>query len=152
MDWFSRFVLAWELDQTLAVGFVLSAMTKALSVYTPEICNSDQGSQFTGLEFTGLLKEHHVQISMDGKGRAIDNIFTERLWRSVKYEEVYLKDYVSPREARHSLGAYFEFYNFERPHQSLEYQSPASILGADHTTFSKEKILLTSPLFVSKFP
>lgn len=152
IDWFSRFVLSWELDQTLAVGFVLSAMKKALAYYTPEICNSDQGSQFTGVEFTGLLKEHQVQISMDGKGRAIDNIFTERLWRSLKYEEVYLKDYASPREARQSIGAYFEFYNYERPHQSLEYQSPASIFGVDYTTFSKEKILLTSPLFVSNFP
>jgi len=103
IDWFSRFVLAWELDQTLAVGFVLSAMERALSAYQPQICNSDQGSQFTGIEFIGLLKEHTVQISMDGKGRAIDNIFTERFWRSIKYEEVYLKDYASPREARNSI-------------------------------------------------
>jgi len=133
IDWFSRFVLAWELDQTLAVGFVLSAMERALSAYQPQICNSDQGSQFTGIEFIGLLKEHTVQISMDGKGRAIDNIFTERFWRSIKYEEVYLKDYASPREARNSIRQYIDFYNYERPHQSLDYQTPATVFATGDT-------------------
>jgi len=152
LDWYSRFVVAWSLDQTLAVGFVLAAMQQALAWHTPEICNSDQGSHFTSNDFTGLLKDQHVQISMDGKGRAIDNIFTERLWRSIKYEEVYLKDYESPREARQSLGNYINFYNYTRPHQSLEYQTPASLFLADTPTFLQEKILLTSPDFVSKFP
>lgn len=151
LDWYSRFVVAWGLDQTLVVGFVISTMQQALALYTPEICNSDQGSQFTGTDFTDLLQQHHVQISMDGKGRAIDNIFTERLWRTVKYEEVYLNDYGSPREARQALGAYFQFYNFERIHQSLDYQTPVSVFSAGKTIFEKEKILLNSPSFLSKF-
>lgn len=151
IDWYSRFVIAWELDQTLAVGFIISAMKRALALYTPEICNSDQGSQFTGVDYIDLLLAHQVKISMDGKGRAIDNIFTERLWRTVKYEEVYLKDYGSPREARQSLADYFYFYNYERIHQSLEYQTPASIFLAGNTNFAKEKILLNPPVLVSKF-
>jgi len=152
LDWYSRFVVAWSLDQTLAVGFVIAAMEQALAWHTPEICNSDQGSHFTSNDFTGVLKRHNVQISMDGKGRAIDNIFTERLWRTIKYEEVYLKDYDSPREARQSLGRYIDFYNYERPHQSLDYQTPASLFLAGETPFSQEKILLSLPSFLSKFP
>ena len=127
LDWFSRFVVSWALDLTLEIGFVLEAMRTALATATPTLCNSDQGSHFTSPHYTGLLLDAQVQISMDGKGRALDNIFTERLWRTVKYEEVYLKDYASPREARSGLSAYLDFYNHRRLHQALDYQTPASI-------------------------
>ncbi len=130
LDWYSRFVVSWALDLTLAIGFVLSAMQSALATATPSICNSDQGSHFTSPFYTDLLHVAHVQISMDGKGRALDNIFTERLWRTVKYEEVYLKDYASPREARSSIGEYLSFYNTRRLHQALDYQTPAAIYFA----------------------
>ena len=125
LDWFSRFVVAWELDQSLELPFVLLAVDRALQQATPTIWNSDQGCHFTSLQYIHRLSAANVQISMDGRGRAVDNIFTERLWRSVKYEEVYLNDYASPREAREGLTAYFHFYNFERPHQALDYQTPA---------------------------
>ena len=127
LDWYSGFVVSWTLDLTLEMGFVLEAMRLALSSATPTICNSDQGSHFTSPHYTALLSQAQVQISMDGKGRALDNIFTERLWRTVKYEEVYLKDYASPRDARSSLTAYLDFYNHRRLHQALDYQTPASI-------------------------
>lgn len=127
LDWFSRYVISWELDQTLELPFVLSAVQRALAQATPEIWNSDQGSHFTSLQYTDLLQAAHVQISMDGRGRALDNIFVERLWRSVKYEEVYLHDYATPREARQGLTHYFEFYDHERPHQSLDYRTPADV-------------------------
>ena len=127
LDWYSRFVVAWALDISLEIGFVLAAMNSALELGQPQICNSDQGSHFTSPKYTNLLLEAEVQISMDGKGRALDNIFTERLWRSVKYEEVYLKDYASPKEARQGLSDYLDFYNYRRLHQALDYQTPASI-------------------------
>src|SRR5689334_22696485 len=127
LDWYSRYVISWELDQTMQVGFVLEAMQRALQQAQPIICNSDQGSQFTSTPYIDLLKKHDVQISMDGRGRALDNIFTERLWRTIKYEEVYLKDYSSPREARQSLAQYLQFYNERRLHQSLEYRTPAEL-------------------------
>ena len=127
LDWFSRYVISWELDQTLELPFVLSAVQRALAHATPEIWNSDQGSHFTSPQYTELLHTAHVQISMDGRGRALDNIFVERLWRSVKYEEVYLHDYGTPREARQGLTRYFEFYDHERPHQALDYRTPADV-------------------------
>ena len=127
LDWFSRFVIAWELDQTLELSFVLTAVDRALSQATPAFWNSDQGSHFTSPQYLDRLLFADIKISMDGRGRAVDNIFTERLWRSVKYEEVYLNDYTSPREARCGLDRYFHFYNFERPHQSLGYQTPAQV-------------------------
>lgn len=127
LDWFSRFVVSWELDQTLELAFVLKAVDCALAVARPQIWNSDQGSHFTSPKYTQKLLEAQVQISMDGRGRAMDNVFTERLWRSVKYEEVYLKDYTSPREARQGIGQYLTFYNYERPHQSLDYRTPAEV-------------------------
>jgi putative transposase len=127
LDWYSRYVVSWELDQTMQIGFVLEAMQRALGHSKPQICNSDQGSQFTSQQYTQLLLAHEVRISMDGKGRALDNIFTERLWRTVKYEEVYLKEYHSPREAREGLNAYLRFYNEERIHQALAYQTPAEV-------------------------
>lgn len=130
LDWYSRYVVSWELDLTLEIGFVLSAMQSALATATPTICNSDQGRHFTSPHYTDLLTAATVQISMDGKGRALDNIFTERLWRTVKYEEVYLKDYASPREARTGIGEYLSFYNTRRLHQALDYQTPETVYFA----------------------
>ena len=127
IDWHSRYVVAWELDQTLETPFVLSAVRKALLQARPDILNSDQGSQFTSPQYINLLQEAGVQISMDGKGRAIDNIFTERFWRTIKYEEVYLHEYESPREARQGIGQYIDYYNNRRPHQALDYRTPAEM-------------------------
>jgi putative transposase len=127
LDWYSRYVVSWELDQTLEMSFVLTAMQRALTQAVPEICNSDQGSHFTSPQYRNLLFEANVLISMDGKGRALDNIFTERLWRTVKYEEVYVQDYLSPREARQQLTNYLEFYNHQRLHQALSYRTPAEV-------------------------
>jgi putative transposase len=127
IDWFSRYVVSWELDQTLEMPFVVSAVERALAQTTPVIWNSDQGSHFTSPQYTQLLLAAGAQISMDGKGRASDNVFTERLWRTVKYEEVYLNDYAHPKAARRSLTSYFGFYNHLRRHQALAYHTPASI-------------------------
>jgi len=127
MDWYSRYVLSWALSVTLDGWFCIEALRQALAVARPQIFNTDQGSQFTGEGFTAILQEAGVAISMDGRGRAFDNIFVERLWRSVKYEEVYLKDYGVVDEARRGLGDYFALYNRERPHQSLGYRTPAEV-------------------------
>jgi putative transposase len=127
MDWYSRYVVAWELSNSLDTGFCLSALDWALKAARPEIFNSDQGSQFTSDAFTRRLKDHGIQISMDGRGRALDNVFVERLWRTVKYEEVYLKDYLTVSEAVSNLKAYFRFYNRERSHQALGYQTPEAV-------------------------
>ena len=133
MDWYSRYVLSWRLSNTLDADFCVDALEEALSRGRPQIFNSDQGSQFTSDAFTGTLLEHGIQISMDGKGRYMDNIFVERLWRSVKYEEVYLKAYEGVAEAKAGLGTYLDFYNDERPHQSLEYQTPCQVFEAPNT-------------------
>lgn len=133
LDWFSRFVISWELDQTLELPFVLTAVDKALERAKPVIWNSDQGSHFTSPHYLERLEQAGVQISMDGRGRALDNIFTERLWRSVKYEEVYLNEYLTPRQAREGLSRYFSFYNDERPHQSLNYLTPAQVYYSQMT-------------------
>jgi len=127
IDWFSRYVLSYAFSTTLDTNFCLKALRDALKVATPEIFNTDQGSQFTSDAFTGILKKAGIAISMDGRGRALDNVFVERLWRSVKYERVYLHDYETVREAEQDIAAYFEFYNKERPHQSLDYQTPAEV-------------------------
>ena len=127
IDWFSRYVLSWEVSITLDTSFCLQALERALRIATPEIFNTDQGVQFTSTEFTNRLKTAETRISWDGRGRALDNIFVERLWRSVKYEEVYIKDYQSVAEAVSNLRAYFTFYNQERLHQSLDYQTPAHV-------------------------
>ena len=127
MDLFSRYVLSWEISTTLETGFCLSALDHALAVGKPEIFNSDQGVQFTSDAYAGRLQSAGIRISRDGKGRAFDNIFVERLWRSVKYEEVYLKDYTTVPEAVRELNAYFRFYNTERLHQSLGYIPPSNI-------------------------
>ena len=133
MDWYSRFVISWALDQTLAVSFVLEAVDEALAQARPIMWNSDQGSQFTSPQYIQRLEDHQVQISMDGRGRALDNVFVERLWRSVKYEEVYLQEYETPRMARQGLSCYFNFYNFERSHQSLDYRTPADLYFGDQS-------------------
>ena len=131
MDWYTRYVVAWRLSNTLDADFCVEALEEALGKETPEVFNTDQGSQFTGEAFTGLLKSHGVRISMDGKGRYADNIFIERLWRTVKYEEVYLKAYSGGREAKAGLDAYFHFYNYQRPHQALDYRTPAEVSYGD---------------------
>jgi len=125
LDWYSRYVLAWRLSNSLDEDFCLEALEEALGQARPEIFNSDQGVQFTSREFTGLLESAAVAISMDGRGRALDNVFVERLWRSVKYEEVYLHDYATGAECHAGLSAYLRFYCEERPHQSLDYRTPA---------------------------
>jgi len=127
MDWYSRFVLSWALSNTMDVCFCLDALDDALRQGRPAIFNSDQGAQFTSNDFTGRLRDVGVQISMDGRGRALDNVWIERLWRSVKYEEVYLRDYQTVDDARQGLSRYLAFYNHERPHQSLDYRTPAHV-------------------------
>lgn len=127
MDWFSRFVLSYEVSTTLDHQFCVSALNAALAHGKADIHNTDQGSQFTCEAFVAAVKAAGMEVSMDGKGRALDNVFVERLWRTVKYEDVYLKDYGTPREAADGLGEYFEFYNYERPHRALGGRSPASV-------------------------
>jgi putative transposase len=127
MDWHSRYVLSWRLSNTMDADFCTEALEEALSKGQPEIFNTDQGSQFTSNEFTGLLLANQIQISMDGRGRCMDNIFVERLWRSLKYEEVYLKSYETVQEAREGIGHWIHFYNNERLHQALGYHTPSAI-------------------------
>jgi putative transposase len=127
MDWHSRYVLAWRLSGTMSVEFCVEALEEALGLATPDIFNTDQGSQFTSAAFTGALLAHEIKISMDGRGSYHDNIFTERLWRSVKYEEVYLKEYAGFKEAEAGIGAYIESYNTWRPHEALGYRTPADV-------------------------
>ena len=127
MDWFSRYVVAWDISITLDAGFCIETLKRALQFSQPEIMNTDQGVQFTSAAYIGTLEEKAIQISMDGRGRAFDNIFVERLWRSVKYEEVYLHQYVTVSEARRNLEQYFQFYNTERLHESLGYRTPYEV-------------------------
>jgi putative transposase len=127
IDWYSRYVLSWRLSNTLEGRFCLEALEEALSMGRPEIFNTDLGSQFTAQEYTGRLEEAGIAVSRDGRGRALDNVFVERLWRSVKYEEIYIKDYEHVKELESSLRAYFWFYDEERPHQSLDYRTPAEV-------------------------
>ena len=127
IDWYSRYVLAWALSNMQETLFCLDALHQALELNTPEIFNTDQGAQFTSQAFTQTLLDRGIQISMDGRGRALDTIFVERLWRTVKYENIYLNDYQSVPELRLGLQQYFEFYNHQRLHQSLDYQTPAEV-------------------------
>ena len=127
MDWYSRYVLSWQLSNTLDTAFCLEALEQALQVNTPGIFNTDQGVQFTSEAFTGALLEKDIRISMDGRGRALDNIFVERLWRTVKYENIYLNEYPTVVALRQGLKDYFIFYNQMRGHQSLNYQTPAEV-------------------------
>lgn len=130
MDWFSRYVLAWALSNTLDVGFCLDALREALTIANPEIFNTDQGSQFTSDTWLALLHSRQIRISMDGRGRALDNVFVERLWRTVKYEDIYLHDYANGREVHEGLTKYFQFYNTERQHSSLEKRPPLEVYAA----------------------
>lgn len=148
LDWYSRYVVSWEIDQTLELPFVLTCVERAMKEATPEIFNSDQGSHFTSEQYLEPLRTKGVQISMDGKGRALDNIFTERLWRSVKYEEVYLKSYETPREARVGLNGYLNFYNTERPHQALGYRTPKEVYGESNP--SNKELLTTETLLLNE--
>ena len=127
IDWFSRYVLAWELSTTIDTSFCLEALNRALQGKRPEIFNTDQGVQFTSKDFTDRLKQAETRISWDGRGRALDNIFVERLWRSVKYEDIYIKDYQTVPEVRKGLDDYFHHYNGERYHQSLDYKTPSFV-------------------------
>ena len=127
LDWYSRYVVSWELSDTLEDSFVVSALKAALKTASPHIANSDQGSQFTGNGYIDALLAAEVKISMDGRGRCMDNIFTERLWRTVKYEDIYIKDYATPRELRLGLGDFFVKYNTRRGHQSLNYKTPETV-------------------------
>ena len=127
MDWFSRYVLSWELSITLEKEFCIHALKRALLISNPEVFNSDQGPQYTSDDFIRILKNQDIRISMDGRGRLYDNIFVERLWRTVKYEEVYLHDYLSVSIAKERLADYFVFYNNERPHASLDYRTPQEV-------------------------
>ena len=152
MDWFSRYVLSWEVSTTLEKDFCLEALERALRFSKPEIFNTDQGSQFTSTEFTGMLEACGVRISMDSRGRALDNIFVERLWRTVKYEEVYLKSYETVGEARDGLGSYFHFYNNDRLHQSLGYQTPREIyfrMQREPQPAQADSVHLKEPCFLS---
>ena len=146
LDWFSRYVIAWELDQTLEIAFVLAAVDRALAQAQPSIWNSDQGSHFTSPQYIERLVARNVQISMDGKGRALDNIFTERLWRTVKYENVYLNDYGTPRAARQGLAQYLDFYNKERPHQALGYRTPAEVYFDPTLVYLMDEVRTDVPL------
>jgi putative transposase len=135
LDLYTRYVVSWALDDTLEQPFVVDAVRRALAQATPVICNSDQGSHFTSAQYTGELSAAGVQISMNGRGRALDNVFIERLWRTVKYEDVDLRDYTAPRETRLRLGQYLTHYNEQRPHSSLEYRTPAAVyFGKEHTS------------------
>lgn len=133
MDWYSRYIVSWQISNSMKVTFCIEALEEALEGEKPEIFNTDQGSQFTSHEFTNILEVNEIAISMDGRGSYMDNIFTERLWRTVKYEEVYLKEYKNIEEARQGIEEYLQFYNSERPHQSLQYDTPESY-------YRKEKI------------
>jgi len=139
IDWYSCYVLAWDLSNTMDVAFCLEALSRALRLGNPEIFNSDQGSQFTCNDFTSILLAQNIPISMDGRGRALDNIFVERLWRSVKYENVYLNHYETAPAARAGLNGYFNFYNNERPHQSLDYQTPSEVYFSRKEVNKQEK-------------
>ena len=152
MDWHSRYVLSWRLSNTMEVDFCVEALAEALSKGCPDIFNTDQGSQFTSEAFTGVLLEQRIRISMDGKGRYADNIFVEPLWRSIKYEEVYLKAYENRSEARRGIGAYLDFYNQERPHQALGYRTPGEVFeeGLQSRCLQEQEVVL--PSGIDTFP
>ena len=133
MDWFSRYVLSWELSNTLETGFCQAALNAGFRFGQPDIWNSDQGSQFTSADFLGPLKEREILISMDGRGRALDNVFIERLWRSLKYELIYPGDFASGQDLYPALENYFHFYNHQRPHQALGYRTPADLFPFQST-------------------
>jgi len=146
MDWHSRYVLSWRLSNTLEADFCVDALEEALSMDVPGIFNTDQGSQFTSEAFTSVLLNHGVRVSMDSAGAYMDNVFVERLWKSVKYEEVYLKAYESVAEARAGIGAYLSFYNTEQPHQALGYRTPAQVFDDGRYQIDRPELSLTPTL------
>lgn len=148
-DWYSRFVISWRLSTTLENDFCVQALNEALKIAIPEIHNSDQGVQYTAENYIVVLKENEIQISMDGRGRCMDNIFTERLWRTVKYEDIYIHDYQNIDEARIGLTEYFQFYNHRRIHQSLDYQTPAQIYFPDNQLIFKNQVHLIEAKILS---
>ena len=150
MDWYSRYVLSWEPSTSLEADFCVRSLEKALSLGRPENFNTDQGSQFTSRDFTKLLLDEAIFISMDGRGRCMDNIFTERFWRSLKYENVYPNDYQTVREARTGIGTYFHLYNTVRLHQSLGYMTPYEVYmaqGTEHGNMEKKKSFPAFPCY-----
>lgn len=149
IDWYSRYVLAWRLSNTMDSDFCVEALEEALEQGKPEIFNTDQGNQFTAAAFIRILEQYQIRISMDGKGSYNDNLFIERLWRTVKYEEVYLKAYQNGKDARYSLDCYFRFYNNQRPHQSLEYRTPAEVYISELTTTNGG--MVQSPVITAGF-
>ncbi len=140
MDWHSRYVLSWELRNTMDRWFCVDALQSALSYQKPEIFNTDQGSQFTSEDFVNVLKKNDIQISMDGKGRCIDNVRIDRLWRSVKYEDIFLQQYANVSDLYAGLTRYFHHYNTQRPHQALGYKTPEAIYHS-HSQLAKELII-----------
>lgn len=142
LDWYSRYVLSWEVSNTLDADFCVAALEKALRLGCPDIFNTDQGSQFTSDDFIGVLERAAIRISMDGRGHVFDNIFVERLWRTVKYENVYLHDYETVSDAREGLGKFFAFYNTERFHQSLDYKTPAQVYWQGSRTPVRQAVLV----------
>ena len=149
MDWYSRYVISWKLSPTLENDFCIQALKEALEIAVPEIHNSDQGVQYTAENYTAVLQEKNIQISMDGRGRCMDNIFTERLWRTVKCENIYLHDYQNIEEARAGLTEYFQFYNHRRIHQSLDYKTPAEIYLPNNQLIVKNQIHLIEATLLS---
>ena len=150
IDWYSRYVVSWKLSPTLEIDFCLDNLQTALKTAVPQIHNSDQGSHFTSPRYTGILQESKIQISMDGRGRCMDNIFTERLWRTVKYENVYLKSYANFAEANAGLAEYFQFYNTLRPHSSLQNQTPAQVYF-QNSKLQKMQMIQTTQTATLKF-
>ena len=148
LDWYSRYVVSWELSDNLKSDFVVAAVNNALHKATPGILNSDQGSQYTSPAYTDLVQRAGVQVSMDGKGRALDNIYTERFWRSLKYEDVYLKEYSTPREARIGIANYMELYNYHRPHQSLGDRTPAEVYLSTGATPAPPRAVIHRPSLI----
>ena len=142
MDWYSRYVLSWEVSITLDAGFCIDAMKRALHLSQPEIMNTDQGVQFTSDLFIGILEDKNIMISRDGRGRAFDNIFVERLWRSVKYEEIYLHQYTTVSDAKRHLDRYFRLYNTERLHESLDYRTPYEVYFKEQARYHEPKVAL----------
>jgi putative transposase len=151
LDWYSRHILSWRLSNTLENDFCLEALREALQKGQPEIFNTDQGSQFTSQEFITILESHGIRVSMDGSGSYRDNLFVERFWRTLKYEEVYLKAYADAREARTDIGRYIQFYNGARPHQALGYQTPAQVYYAEPIAVVKEGMLISGKHPVSLY-
>ena len=147
LDWYSRYILAWRLSNTLDNSFCVEALQEALRKGQPEIFNTDQGSQFTSQEFVTILEEQGIQVSMDGSGSYTDNLFIERLWRTLKYEEVYLKSYQDVRESRAEIGRYIRFYNADRPHQALKYKTPAQEYYAEPIAMVKKRMLISGEYF-----